>query len=242
MRVIPVIDLLDGVVVRGVGGLRDQYRPIQSTLTDSTDPLLVAEAIRDYLATDYIYVADLNAIRTGNLSRDCLVPLAEAGFKVLLDAGAFQFRQVNLLFNLGMHDIVIGLETMTDPDVLGRSVERFGAERVVFSLDLKANWPLTSDASPWASDSPTQIADKAIAQGIERMIVLDLHSIGRCSGVPTLPLCQHILNTHPHVKLITGGGIREQGDIDALQSQGLDGALVASALHAQALQRAESDG
>src|SRR5438270_567379 len=46
MRVIPVLDLKGGQVVRGIGGRRAEYRPIISVLTDSAKPLDVARAFR----------------------------------------------------------------------------------------------------------------------------------------------------------------------------------------------------
>ena len=38
MRIIPVLDVLGGCVVRGVGGRRDEYRPIVSKLCNSREP------------------------------------------------------------------------------------------------------------------------------------------------------------------------------------------------------------
>lgn len=230
MRIIPVIDLLDGTVVRGVGGLRDQYRPIESRLCSSSDPLVVAEALREKLGLSYMYLADLDAIRSGTLSETTIESLSNAGFELLLDAGAFELRQVDLLMGLGARDVVIGLETLADPRVLEAAVNRHG-NRVVFSLDLKANWPLTGDNSPWRDLNADQIADEAIALGIERMIVLDLHCVGRSSGVATLDLCRRIQHRHADVRLITGGGVRSKEDVDVLETAGLDGVLVASALH-----------
>src|SRR5579872_5647704 len=48
MRIVPVLDLLGGVVVRGVGGRRREYRPVVSRLTPSCDPLDVARAFADH--------------------------------------------------------------------------------------------------------------------------------------------------------------------------------------------------
>ena len=62
MRVIPVLDIKDGLVVRGIGGRRDEYRPIASKLTASCQPVDVARAFRDLLGLEEIYLADLDAI------------------------------------------------------------------------------------------------------------------------------------------------------------------------------------
>lgn len=230
MRIIPVMDLLDGVVVRGVGGLRDHYRPIQSQLVDSTEPLGIARALRHKLGESYIYVADLDAIRSGTLNREAIQSLADEGFQLLLDAGACQCRQVELLMRLGVTDVVVGLETLVDPNELKRAVDQFG-ERVVFSLDLKANWPQTADQSPWRDLSPERIVDEAVQLGVQRMIVLDLHNIGRNAGLATLQLCRDIRERHPDVRLITGGGVRNQDDLEPLTEAGIEGVMIASALH-----------
>ena len=62
MRVVAVLDLMGGKVVRGVGGRRSEYRPVVSRLTTSCDPVAVAEAFRQQLGIDELYLADLDAI------------------------------------------------------------------------------------------------------------------------------------------------------------------------------------
>src|SRR5437868_13104425 len=65
MPILPVIDLMGGQVVRGVAGRREAYRPMVSTLTDSSDPLAVACAFRKRFGFEELYLADLDAIAGG---------------------------------------------------------------------------------------------------------------------------------------------------------------------------------
>jgi phosphoribosylformimino-5-aminoimidazole carboxamide ribotide isomerase len=62
MRVVPVLDLKGGHVVHGVGGRREEYRPVVSRLTDSSAPADVATAFRDRFGLSELYVADLDDI------------------------------------------------------------------------------------------------------------------------------------------------------------------------------------
>ena len=62
MLAIPVLDVLNGVIVRGVGGRRNEYRPVESVLTPSARPLDVARAFRDRLSLTTLYLADLDGI------------------------------------------------------------------------------------------------------------------------------------------------------------------------------------
>ena len=48
MNLIPVIDLMRGQVVRAHRGARGSYRPIESRLCASSDPITVARVLRDW--------------------------------------------------------------------------------------------------------------------------------------------------------------------------------------------------
>jgi hypothetical protein len=61
MRIIPVMDLMAGQVVRGIAGRRAEYRPLVSPLCGSSAPLEVARAFRG-LGFSEMYLADLDAI------------------------------------------------------------------------------------------------------------------------------------------------------------------------------------
>src|SRR5262245_35233286 len=68
-RLIPVLDVMNGVVVRAVGGQRGEYRPIVSPLTDVCDPETVLHVLRERADAFEVYIADLDAIRgSGEIS------------------------------------------------------------------------------------------------------------------------------------------------------------------------------
>ena len=87
MEIIPVLDLLDGHVVRGIGGRRDEYRPIESDLIDSSHALDIAGAFRDRFGLTRLYVADLNAIQHQTPDLATIHGLVDAGFELMVDAG-----------------------------------------------------------------------------------------------------------------------------------------------------------
>ena len=62
MKIIPVIDLKDGVVVHAQQGIRDLYQPINTALCQSSDIYQVIEAFLGVYDFDTFYIADLNAI------------------------------------------------------------------------------------------------------------------------------------------------------------------------------------
>lgn len=233
MRIIPVIDLLAGAVVHGRGGRRTEYRPIQSSLCSSSEPLAVAQALRSAFAVAELYLADLDALGGRPLACDVYRQLAADRFALWIDAGVRNAAQLDDELR-GLCDsasvVVVGLETVDSPAALEEIVRRLGAQRTVFSLDLKAGVPLASGRA-WQEWSPSQIVDAAVQAGVRRMIVLDLANVGQGQGVDSLPLCQAILQTHPTLEVIAGGGLRNLADLRSLDDAGCHGALVASALH-----------
>lgn len=237
LQIIPVIDILNGVVVRGVGGRRDEYRPIESVLVQSAKPLDVAIAFREKLGMTTLYVADLDGIVRREPNLQTLHELCSVGFEVWIDAGVRSLGEAAKLLDAGAAKIIAGLESTSGPMFLSTLIRELGTERVVFSLDLKAGCPMTASMADWPDDSTIGIARSAIQAGVTQMIVLDLVSVGEQRGPSTLDLCDEIRRLLPQITLITGGGVRGPDDLDLLRSREIDGVLVATALHNGSLYR-----
>ncbi|MDA0283815.1 MAG: HisA/HisF-related TIM barrel protein [Planctomycetota bacterium] len=230
MRVIPVLDLLDSTVVRGVAGQRDKYRPVESCIARSASALDVATAFRETFGFATLYVADLDAILRGEPNVDIYQKLKDEGFELLVDSGLRNAFDAEATLMSGADQIIVGLETWPSLATLEMLLRKIGAERVIFSLDLKSGQSVRK-LGDVCSDDPIEIGCAVIEAGIREVIVLDLASVGIASGPTTLDTCQSLRDFAPNVKLITGGGIRSAEDLKNLRNAGVDGALVASALH-----------
>jgi phosphoribosylformimino-5-aminoimidazole carboxamide ribotide isomerase len=229
MRILPVLDVLGGRVVRGVGGRRHEYRPVVSRLTASCEPVDVAEAFRSHFALTELYLADLDAIGGAPPALPLYATLRSRGFRLWVDAGLSTARAAEPLAALGVEGIVAGLETVAGPSVLVELGQDL-AERVVFSLDLKGGMPL-GDVSGWGTRDAVAIAARAVAAGVRRVIVLDLARVGEGAGTGTEELCRGLAESHPEVEVFAGGGVRDLADLRRLRRCGVAGVLVASALH-----------
>lgn len=234
MKIIPVLDILDQTVVRGVAGERDLYQPIQSCLTSSSEPLELARALRDEFALTEFYVADLDAILQRNQNRELYDRMLGDGFTLMLDCGLRTAADAETLASREGITLVAGLETLESPHELRELVQRFGAGRVVFSLDLKRGEPLVNHSSGNAFallHDPLEIARLSREQGVTQMILLDLAQVGMGTGTGTEELCRTLHREEPALRLITGGGISQTADLIAQEEIGAAGVLVASALH-----------
>ena len=230
MRVIPVLDILNSQVVRGVAGQRDQYRPVESCITYSAEPLAVANAFRNAFGLRTLYVADLDAILNARPNVEIYEELKDDGFELLIDAGLRNVFDAEVLLMAGASKVIVGLETWPLLASLEMMLLKVGKDRAIFSLDLKSGCSIRK-FDDMISDDPVEIGCAAIECGIRELIVLDLAAVGVGSGPATLEICQSLRDFAPKLKLITGGGIRSSDDLATLRSAGVDGVLVASALH-----------
>jgi phosphoribosylformimino-5-aminoimidazole carboxamide ribotide isomerase len=239
MQVLPVLDIMNGQVVHGVGGNRDTYRPIVSKLTHAADPLTVARKFREVFALTELYVADLDAIGGSNPAYKLYTALLREGFALWIDAGLEPNLEVpDELARLGVQTIVAGLESLAGPEQLEELIERHGAGRIVFSLDAKGGKPL-GKTNAWRRADLAAIAHEAVARGVERLLVLDLAAVGENNGLATANFCQELRSRYPDLEISTGGGVRGIDDLRALRQRGVDKVLVASALHDGRLTAAE---
>lgn len=235
MRIYAVMDLMAGQVVHAVAGQRERYRPIRSVLVDSADPHSVAHAFVSRCGIRDAYVADLDALTGGPPQTVAWQAIADAGMRILLDAGLGSVEQVERLLHsvpetVPPVSLVVALESTAGERHWRGLLEQIGPERAVFSLDLRGGVPLAS-ALELATKDPTAIAELAWQAGFRRLIVLDLQSVGVDQGLSTLTLCQVLSQNHSWTELISGGGVRGADDLAALKQAGCHAALVASALH-----------
>lgn len=219
MRVIPVLDLMSGVVVRAQGGRRDEYRPIVTPLSTGADPVSVVEGLRTIYPFDTVYVADLDAIAgaspdTQALARIAGVPGVE---EIWIDAGTSDAAGLEALLALPYLRPVLGSESQVDPSL----VRRFARDpRIVLSLDFFADGyrgppGLLEDVSHWPST----------------VIVMTLAEVGRSQGADRSRLADIAGRADGRV-VVAAGGVRDARDLDALAADGIGAALVATALHA----------
>src|SRR3954451_5440864 len=87
MRLIPVLDVMNGVVVRGIGGRRSEYRPIVSRLTSSTDPVEVARALVAAFQPAELYLAAREALAGPAPAVAVYRAIRELGVRPWVDAG-----------------------------------------------------------------------------------------------------------------------------------------------------------
>lgn len=216
MLVIPVIDLRNGQAVRAIAGQRDQYRPLSTRLSPSSEPVDVVHAYRSLHPFSTFYIADLDAIENTGDNRasveQLMATFPDAVF--WLDAGFSNYESIQYWPNSKQLRVVIGSESQTEFSTFQTLLRQSKAYNPILSLDFKQNQFLGPEAildtpAIWPSD----------------VILMKLDRVGANQGP------DDELPSTPDKHFFAAGGVRNQEDLHQLIEKGYAGVLVASALH-----------
>ena len=218
MNLIPVIDIAHGHAVHAVGGIRENYQPLQSKLCRSSEPVDVVTGLLELYPFTHLYIADLDAIQGRPVQATVLRQLHAAfpALKLWIDAGIRSADQLQSLQQLVPVTLVLGSETLPDTTLLEQLPDHDSA---ILSLDFNAQSflgpaALLTTPALW----PT------------RVIAMTLDRIGKHQG-PDLELLQQLHVSAPSATLYSAGGVRNPDDLHILRASGCAGVLLASALH-----------
>lgn len=230
MDVIPVLDLMNGRVVHGVQGEREHYRPIQSILTPSSEPLTVAEVLKREMGSRACYIADLDAIRGCGDHEKTIRTLADRiELDLWVDAAIVEPASASRLLDAGATRVVVGSETLPSLETLRTIRNSVLPERMLFSLDVGPDGVLSS-CTALQGLQPIEALDLLVQEGLSQVILLTLNLVGTGSG-PDWTILEAARTAFPSLSLIAGGGVRNPEDMWKLAEMGVDGALVATAFH-----------
>jgi phosphoribosylformimino-5-aminoimidazole carboxamide ribotide isomerase len=223
LRIIPVLDLKDGVIVRAAGGRRADYRPIVTPLSTTADIVDVARGMRSLHSFGTFYVADLDAIAGRPPNDAALARLSRLDAPdIWLDAGFGDAGKLEAALGHASLSPVLGSESQVDDALLRRFQ---GHKKLILSLDFFAD----------GFRGPPSFLDEP---GLwpQTIIVMTLAQVGSGGG-PDLALLKMIMAKAGKRQVVAAGGIRGEADIGALSELGVAAVLVATSLHEGALDR-----
>jgi phosphoribosylformimino-5-aminoimidazole carboxamide ribotide isomerase len=220
MKIIPVIDLKNGVVVHAKQGNREHYQAINTNLCKSSDVFQVINAFLGVYQFDTFYIADLNAI-THQGDHDRLIVEVLTRFPQLtfwIDKGYQTYSQSAQFLRNALP--VLASESYEDETL---SEIKAYKNNFILSLDYSNSEALGaknlfSDPAFWPKN----------------IIIMTLGRVGSNQG-PDLNKLTEFCRQYPDKHFIAAGGVRDKHDLAALNEAGIHQALVASALHSGAI-------
>ena len=221
MKIIPVIDLMQGQVVHAKHGQRQNYQPVQSLLSPGSAPFDVLQALMELYPFTILYIADIDAIQGVGDHFATINKLAAkySHISFLVDNDIYHVSQVkqyptNIRPVIGSENIT----TMSSYQDLSKVLVQ-----PILSLDFKQDVPLGitklhQEANYWPED----------------VICMNLNQVGSELGADINQLKNlQQLNSQKATpsRLFAAGGVRNLQDCIQLKAMGITGVLVASALH-----------
>ncbi len=229
MKVIPVLDILDGQVVHGIQGKRESYKPIVSQLVSTADPLDVVQVFGQNFGFTRFYVADLNAIQRIGDNYKILRRIKEKfpKFSFMADIGIRNLTDIiNARKDLA-DTFILGTETLESAVELDNILKNMGASKILPSLDLKNGQLLHVPLGFQGSIS--NFLEIFMIRKIPEILVIDLAKVGSSAG-PIYPEALMIRSKF-RGSIVLGGGVRNARDLVLLQKHSFNGVLIATALH-----------
>ncbi len=218
--IIPVLDLKHGKVVRARAGDRESYRPIVTPLSPTSEPVDVLRGLLRLVPFPIIYLADLDAISGEGSHSEALRALAEInpGVEFWLDGG---FANAASARSAGVPAMipVFGSESLTHTADLTAARATFGGGTIVLSLDYRAGRFMGAAEIEHRPDLWP-----------DRVILMTLDRVGTGAG-PDLGALAELVRRAGQRAVFAAGGVRDENDLARLQTIGVSGVLVATALH-----------
>src|SRR5660398_190104 len=143
------------------------------------------------------------------------------------------------LLQAGAARVIVGSETLPSLKTLRKIRDSVLPEQMLFSLDVGSGGVLSTCAT-LQSLQPLAALDLLSREGLSQVIMLTLNRVGTESG-PDWSILESSRATFPHLSLIAGGGVRSPDDMWRLAEMGVDGILIATALHRGSISAADID-
>lgn len=225
-RLIVCLDVADGRVVKGVGF---------GSLRDIGDPVPLATEYERQGADEIVYL-DIHASAEG---RDTLIDLVrrtaeELFIPLTVGGGVRTVEDMRRLLMAGADKVTVNSAAVSRPDLLTEAADRFGAQCVVASIDVRRegeSWRVYThggrtrtelDALEWATECAGRGAGEILLTSIDRD--------GTRSGYDTE--LTSAVAACVNVPVIASGGAGSEDDVvHVLREGNADAALIAGLLH-----------
>lgn len=229
MRVIPAVDLRDGMCVQLVGG---DYAAEAVRLAD---PLAVGTRWRQQ-GFGELHVVDLDAATGRGANTAIVEALARLdGVEVQVGGGVRDAAQVRQLLAAGAVRVVVGTRALLEPEWLAQLAVEFPA-RVLLAADVRGA-QLTTHG--WTRVLPLALMDALSmwdALPLAGLLVTSVQLEGRMQG-PDVAMLEQVRSGTRHA-VYASGGIGSVSDLERLEGIGMDATIVGMALYTGAIEAA----
>ncbi|WP_167131646.1 imidazole glycerol phosphate synthase subunit HisF [Paramicrobacterium chengjingii] len=228
VRVIPCLDVSDGRVVKGVNF---------KNLRDQGDPVELAQRYYDQGADELTFLDVSATVEGRDTMYEVVKSTAERVFIPLtVGGGVRSVDDVSRLQANGADKVGVNSAAIARPDLIGEIADRFGAQVLVLSLDVKRDERMPSgfvvtthggrrttdiDAIAWASESAERGAGELLVNSIDADGTQDGFDLELIS----------LMRENCAIPVIASGGAGAADHFPPAIAAGADAVLAASVFH-----------
>ncbi len=226
VRLLPAIDLLDGMAVRlkkGDYGQKTVY---------SNDPASFARKWSDSGA-DAIHLVDLDGAKAGRpVNKDAIRAIVrEADIPVEIGGGIRTVQTVTEYLDLGVYQVILGTAAIENPDLVLAAADLY-PDRILVGIDVKDGKPATKGWLETSDADPVELAEKFAAMGAAGIIYTDISRDGALAGANIEGL--KAFASAVDIPVTASGGVTDIRDVKAiaeLEEFGVTGMIIGKAIY-----------
>ena len=232
MILLPAIDLIGGKVVRLTRG--DYAR----ATVYGDDPLAVALSFRD-AGAEHLHVVDLEGARDGGRPNEAVIRrlIAESGLSVEVGGGVRDHGAAEAYLSAGAERVILGTAAAENRDLVRELCAEYG-DRIAVGVDARDGVIATRGWTETSGEDLFSFCRRMESLGVRTLICTDISKDGVLSGA-NVELYRR-LTGELSAKIIASGGVSSLGDVRALMSAGVFGAILGRALYTGALSLGEA--
>lgn len=225
IELIPAIDLIEGKCVRLTKG---DYN--QKTVYND-DPVEVARQF-EQMGFNRLHVVDLDGAKSRHIVNDHVLRTITEQTRLVVDFGGGIKTQADIekAFSAGAAMVTVGSIAVTQPQLFGDWLSRYGADRMILGADVR-NGMISING--WKEDSTQELLPflkHYVEQGVKNVLCTEISKDGTLAG-PAIELYRQVMAAYPQLHLIASGGVSSTDDIFALEHAGIPAVVFGKAFY-----------
>ncbi|NLD88674.1 MAG: 1-(5-phosphoribosyl)-5-[(5-phosphoribosylamino)methylideneamino]imidazole-4-carboxamide isomerase, partial [Clostridiales bacterium] len=221
MKILPAIDLKDGICVRLLKG---DFATAHKVAEDAV------ETARMFLdcGAELIHMVDLDGAKSGGGKNLSVVErvIKETGASVELGGGMRSMKDINRAIETGVKRVIIGSAAVKTPTIVDEAVKKYG-EFIAVGIDALGD---TVRTEGWLEDSRLdfiEFSKRMESAGVRTIIYTDISRDGLQAG----PAFENLARLRKAIscEIVASGGVTTLEDVKKLRDMGIDAAIVGKA-------------
>ena len=225
IELIPAIDIIGGQCVRLTKGDYDQ----KTVYRDSP-----AEVAREFeqLGFKRLHVVDLDGAKSKHIVNSQVLRQITEETRLIVDfgGGIKTDDDIEKAFEAGASMVTVGSIAVTEPELFGKWLQKYGAERMILGADVR-NGKISING--WKEDSSEDLLpflQKYIDLGVRNVLCTEISKDGTLQG-PAISLYKQVMEAYPTLHLIASGGVSSLDDIKQLNEAGIPAVVFGKAIY-----------